>query len=198
LEKNERQTYKSAIQIDSGRNMIEALISSKTRVNILLKFFLNPECTAYLRELAREFGESTNGIRLELNRFEAAGMLESSFDKNRKLFKANKRHPLFRDVRNMLMKYTGIDQVIEKITGKLGNVEKVYLAGHFAHGRNSGIIDIILVGDINCDYLQHLTGKVEQHIEKKISYQVYPCHAQLPRGQLSKCMLLWNREKQVR
>ena len=174
--------------------MIEALISSKTRVNILLKFFLNPDCAAYLRELAREFDESTNGIRVALNRFESAGMLESSFEKNRKLFKANKGHPLFRDVRNMLMKYTGIDQVIEKITGKLGNLEKVYLTVNFARGSNSNIIDIILVGDINCDYLQQLTGRVEKQIAKEIRYQVYPTHEEVPQGQLNGCMVLWNAE----
>ena len=53
--------------------MIETLISSKTRIKLLLKFFLNSNTTAYLRGLEEEFGESTNSIRLELNRFEKAG-----------------------------------------------------------------------------------------------------------------------------
>ena len=50
--------------------MIETLISSKTRVKLLLKFFLNSRNTAYLRNLEEEFEESTNGIRVELNKFE--------------------------------------------------------------------------------------------------------------------------------
>jgi len=57
--------------------MIEALISSKTRIKLLLKFFLNSNATSYLRGLESEFGESTNSIRIELNRFEEAGMLTS-------------------------------------------------------------------------------------------------------------------------
>ncbi len=48
--------------------MIEALITSKTRIRLLVKFFLNPTMSAYLRELSEEFGESSNGIRVELNR----------------------------------------------------------------------------------------------------------------------------------
>ena len=55
--------------------MIETLISSKTRIKLLLKFFLNSNTTAYLRSLESEFGESTNAIRIELNRLEEAGML---------------------------------------------------------------------------------------------------------------------------
>ena len=48
--------------------MLDTLITSKTRIKLLMKFFMNPRTRAYLRELASEFGESTNSIRVELNR----------------------------------------------------------------------------------------------------------------------------------
>jgi DNA-binding transcriptional regulator PaaX len=64
--------------------MIETLISSKTRIKLLLKFFLNSNTTAYLRSLEEEFGESTNSIRIELNRFEKAGFLASHSQANKK------------------------------------------------------------------------------------------------------------------
>ena len=54
--------------------MLDSLITSKTRVK-LLKFFMNPETRSYLRSLAEEFGESTNAVRVELNRLEKAGIL---------------------------------------------------------------------------------------------------------------------------
>jgi predicted transcriptional regulator len=72
--------------------MIETLISSKTRIKLLLKFFLNSETTSYLRHLESEFGESTNAIRLELNKLEEAGMLNSQFEGNKKIYQANKQH----------------------------------------------------------------------------------------------------------
>ncbi len=50
--------------------MLGTLITSKTRVKLLLKFFLNSNAKAHLRGLETEFGESSNAIRLELNRFE--------------------------------------------------------------------------------------------------------------------------------
>ena len=50
--------------------MLESLITSKTRVKLLLKFFINPLTKVYMRELAKEFHVSTNSIRLELNQFE--------------------------------------------------------------------------------------------------------------------------------
>ena len=87
--------------------MLETLISSRTRIKLLLRFFLNPSNTAYLRGLAEEFNESTNSIRVELNRFEEAGMLVSNSQGNKKIYKANNNHPLFRDLHSILLKYIG-------------------------------------------------------------------------------------------
>ncbi|MCK9327448.1 MAG: ArsR family transcriptional regulator, partial [Bacteroidales bacterium] len=78
--------------------MLDTLITSKTRIKLILRFFLNPKSTAYLRGLAEEFGESSNAIRLELNRFEEAGLLQSETQGNKKLFKANIAHPLYGDI----------------------------------------------------------------------------------------------------
>ena len=112
--------------------MIETLISSKTRVKLLLKFFLNSHTTAYLRNLESEFGESSNAIRLELNKFEEAGMLQSVLNGNKKVFQANTSHPLFKELHNILLKYIGLDQIVETVIKNLGEVRRVYVTGEFA------------------------------------------------------------------
>src|SRR5690606_8657004 len=104
--------------------MIETLISSKTRIKLLLKFFLNSKATSYLRGLESEFGDSSNAIRLELNRFEKAGMLTSFLLGNKKYFKANTLHPLYKDTHNLLLKYIGFDKIIDAVIERLGDVKK--------------------------------------------------------------------------
>lgn len=153
--------------------MIESLISSKTRVKLLLKFFLNSENVSYLRNLEDEFGESTNAIRLELNKFEKAGFLKSFLQGNKKLFRANSAHPLYLDIHNIIKKVVGIDYVVDYILQRIGELEKVYLVGKLAKGINSDIIDIVLIGDINKAYLAELIGKAEEKINKKIKFIVY-------------------------
>ncbi|HSG67338.1 MAG TPA: nucleotidyltransferase domain-containing protein [Bacteroidales bacterium] len=154
--------------------MLDTLITSKTRIKLLLKFFLNSNASSYLRNLESEFGESTNGIRLELNKFEKAGLLASRMSGNKKLYSANTSHPLFNDIHNILLKYIGIDQIISKVINKLGGVQKVYLVGSFAGGIDSEVIDLLLVGDnINREYLARLTAKGEKLIQRKIRYLVY-------------------------
>ena len=150
------------------RTMIETLISSKTRIKLLLKFFLNSNTTAYLRGLEGEFGESTNGIRVELNKMENAGMLSSRLEGNKKVFQANPKYPLFKEINSILMKYVGLDSIIENVVERLGAVEQVYLAGEFSKGLDSPVIDLLFVGDIDKSYLLTLVEKSENLIKRKL------------------------------
>ncbi len=153
--------------------MLETLISSRTRIKLLLRLFLNPGTTAYLRGLADEFDESTNSVRVELNRFEEADMLISESQGNKKIYKANDKHPLFRDIHSILLKYIGVDRIIEAIIGRMGNLEKVYLSGDYAKGKDSGIIDLVFIGEIDKNYLVEMVGKAEQMIDKKVRFITY-------------------------
>ena len=154
--------------------MIETLISSKTRIKLLIKFFLNSDTTAYLRNLEEEFGESTNGIRLELNKFEKAGFLNSFSEGNKKIFKANIDHPLFKDINRIILKMVGVEYVMDYILQRVGNLEQVYLTGQLASGQNSDIIDLILVGkNLNRAFLLEQIEKAEKKINKKIRHIVY-------------------------
>jgi predicted nucleotidyltransferase len=151
--------------------MLGTLITSKTRIKLLLKFFLNSNNTAYLRSLEPEFGESTNAIRQELNRFEEANLLVSLNEGNKKMYKANTSHPLFPEINALLMKHIGLDKVIEKVVNKLGQLEEVYLVGELAKGKNSQMIDLWFVGhEIDKKYLLDLIEKAEKMIHRKIRY----------------------------
>ncbi len=153
--------------------MLEALITSKTRIKLLLKFFLNTSSTGYLRSLEPDFGESTNAIRQELIRFEQAKLLISKTDGNKKVYHANTKHPLFPEINSLLMKYVGLDKIIDKVVRKLGKLQSVYLVGELAKGNDSKIIDLWFVGDgIDKGYLLELVEKVEELLARKIRYLI--------------------------
>ena len=149
--------------------MLDSLITSKTRIKLLLKFFLNSETKAYLRGLAEELGESTNAVRVELNRLTKAGLLQISSDGRTKLYRANTEHTLFPELNSLVRKYLGIDQVVDNVLVQLGTVELAFITGDYARGIDSGIIDLIIVGKIeNHEFLQHLVDKAEEVIKRKI------------------------------
>lgn len=175
--------------------MLESLITSKTRIKLLLKFFLNSNTSAHLRGLESEFGESTNGIRIELNRFEKAGLLSAHTSGNRKIYAANINHPLFIDIQQLVRKHLGIDQLIEQVIERLGEVDKVYLTGAFAHGHESQTIDIIIVGgNVDENYLKILIQKATKLINRNITYQLIatqPFEQLLALAGKENMLLLW-------
>ena len=147
--------------------MLDSLITSKTRIKLLLKFFSNAETQAYLRGLADELGESTNAVRVELNRLSQAGLLDSASNGRTKLYRANTSHNLFPELQSLVQKYLGIDKVIE-IVRKLGSVELALITGDYAAGKDTGIIDLVIVGTIEQRYLLHLVKRTEKIIKRKL------------------------------
>lgn len=138
----------------------------------MVRFFLNQANQGYLRGLAEEFKESSNSIRLELNRFERAGLLNSFLAGNKKIYKANGDHPLTMDIHNIVLKYVGIDNAIEEVIKKMGNLHEAWITGDFAIGRDNQFVDILLVGkDINMGALTALIEKAEKAITHKIRYK---------------------------
>jgi hypothetical protein len=149
--------------------MLSTLITSKTRVRLLVKFFLNPTMKAYLRQLADEFGESTNSVRIELNRLTEAGLLESYAEGNTIMYQAKTSYPLFPELKKIVSKITGIDQIIEEVIQRLGSLHSAYLIGDYAKGIDSGTIEVILVGEkVDEVYLKELIKNVEVIIERKV------------------------------
>ena len=153
--------------------MLDSIITSQTRIKLLLKFFLNPSSQGYLRQLSKDFGESTNGIRVELNKLTEAKVLKSSTEGRNKIYSANSEHTLFSDIRNIVLKSTGIDKVVSDILNKLGPVKVAFLRGDYAVGKDSGLIDLVIVGDkINMKELDRVRVKTESLIKRKIAVLV--------------------------
>lgn len=150
--------------------MLESLITSQTRIKLLVRFFLNPSSHGYLRGLAEEFKESSNAIRLELNRFERAGLLVSFLTGNKKIYKANENHPLSNDIHSIVLKYVGLDHAIEEVIHRMGNLKEAWITGDFSVGKDNKYVNILLIGkEINLSALSKLIAKAETMISHKIS-----------------------------
>jgi len=121
-----------------------------------------------LRELAKEFNASTNSVREELNQLTKTKLLKSQKDGRQVFYTANQEHPLFPELKSMVSKVMGLDQVIDGIVNRLGDLEQAYLIDDYAEGKDTGIIDLLLVGNINHYHLNDLSRKTERYIKRKI------------------------------
>jgi hypothetical protein len=149
-------------------SLFAGLISSRTRIKLLIRLFFNPKTRSYLRELAKEFGVSTNSVREELNQLTHTNLLKSERNGRQVFYMANEDHPLFPELKSMVSKVMGMDQVIDGIVNRLGDLERAYLIDDYAEGKDTGIIDLLLVGRIDQYHLSDLSRKTERYIKRKI------------------------------
>ena len=89
------------------------------------------------------------------------------------LYRVNELHPLYEPVNALIRQYVGVDEIIKNVIKGLGKIEKLYISGTLANGLSSDIIDIVIIGEINIDYLLETIDKIEKGIEKKIRYMLY-------------------------
>jgi len=138
------------------------------RIRILMRLFLNPDQQAYLRGLADEFGASTSQVSEELQHLNEAGLLQSEKKGRQINYRANLDHPLFPELQSMVKKSLGMDHILESILERLGNLEQAYSIDDYAQGKDTGLIDLLLVGDIDRENLEDLVAKSEKYIGRKI------------------------------
>jgi hypothetical protein len=159
-----------------------------------MRLFLNPARHAYLRELAAESGASPSQIKEELAQLTAYGLLTHERVGRQVDYRANRAHPLFPELHSMVKKALGMDHILESILSRLGNLDMAFLLDDYAEGKDSGIVDLCLIGDIDQNNLRDLTEKSERYLRRKIRTLVLTQeeYARI-RGLLAKrpCMVLW-------
>jgi DNA-binding transcriptional ArsR family regulator len=146
--------------------------------------------------LASEFDVSTNSVRTELNNLTENDILLSERDGRNVYYRANREHPLFPELSSMVRKITGIDDLARSVISRLGKLDAAYVTGDYARGQDTGIIDVVLIGDIDREQLDDVVNKGERYIGRKVRTLVLTrpeFDALAEAGSLSPRMKLWER-----
>lgn len=129
-------------------------------------------------------------------------MVRSKLLKSRKegrqiVYQANEEHVLFPELHSMVQKALGMDQILDSILTRLGDLESAYLIDDYAEGRDTGIIDLLLVGNVDQYHLNDLSRKTERYIGRKIrSLTLLKEEFEAMKDQMAHRpqLLLWNSE----
>ena len=176
--------------------MLETIIKSKTRIKLLIKFFFIDNNRGYLRGMEKEFGETINAVRQEVNNFVDAGLLTSELEGNKRFYKANTKHPLYEGLKVIVRKTIGVEQIIENVTSRVGNLNAAYITGNFAQGVDADVIEMALVGEeLDTDYIDKLIPKAEGLIGRKIMYLTMTDEKMKYFFKEKPTLLIWKSEK---
>ena len=123
---------------------------------------------------------------------EEAGILSSELEGRRKLYRVNDQHPLTENLTAIVRKVTGVDALIDRVVGRLPELEQVWICGKLAQGVQSDYIDCVLVGDdLDEVYIRELCTRVEELTGKTVNAQV---STEINPEQLGQCLLVWAQE----
>ena len=153
---------------------LQQLFISKVRIKVLKYFLFNPDTPIHLRGAVRELKEEINAVRREIARLEEIKLLIYESRGNRKYYSINPDHPFITDFLGMFHKCFGIGGMIVEFVEKLGEVQFAILTSSFTTRKKiAGLnVDLVLIGQINLDYLGKLVEDAEKKLGREINYTV--------------------------
>lgn len=127
--------------------MPASVVTSRARRAILTRAYLAPQQEHHLRELVRLTGFAPRTVQKEIDQLVKSGLLVERRSGNRRYLRAQEAHPLFRPLREILMKTEGLVPVLAKALGQQG-VELALVFGSFAAGnpKPESDVDLLVVG----------------------------------------------------
>jgi predicted transcriptional regulator len=116
--------------------ILEALFTSQARVEILKLLFLISSNRHYLREIATLTKQPVRAVQRELARLEAAGLVQSWTEGNRKYFQADRDLSVFPEIRALLMKTAGMKELVQQhLLEAVDSIQIAFLFGSYASGK---------------------------------------------------------------
>lgn len=157
--------------------MFDSLFISKSKIrrDLLALFFTNQSKKFYLRELERILDYSAGSIRRELLRFQKDNLFETQRTGNLLYYSLNTKHPLFKELKNIVSKTVGVEGLLKKELSSIKNIDFAFIYGSFASNteKSSSDIDLMVIGDFDDDPLYEKISELEKKLKREINPSIY-------------------------
>lgn len=152
--------------------VLSDILSSRIRAEIFRLLFGVKAEELYMRELERRSGFSIGAIQTELNKLVRLELVHKRKNGNRVYVSANQEHPLFPDIKSLVLKTSGLADVLREALHASEEIQIAFVFGSVARrGEKAGSdIDLLVLGDVT---LRQLTGLLDG-VATRISREINP------------------------
>ena len=142
---------------------------------ILNLFFKNPDGVYYLREIAKILNKEPAHYKRYLDALVEDDILQDERKGNLRLFKLNKNHPLYEELKKIISKTIGLEGQIKAIADSLVGIGAAFIFGSMAKGKENSHsdIDLMLIGSADQDKLIKAVSAAEEKLSREINYHVF-------------------------
>lgn len=155
-------------------NTLTELLSSRVKAEIFRLLFGAAAHQLHVREIERQSGLADATVRQELRRLSRLGVVEARPDGNRTYYQANRHHPLYPDIRNLVLKTDGLTEVLRDALAS-AEIKLAFVFGSMAAGteKAESDIDLIVIGDLSLRRLSKLLSGVALRVGREINPHVF-------------------------
>ncbi len=154
---------------------LDKIFGSRIRAKLIGWLFSHTEEIFFASQLAELLGEKNASISRELSRLNQAGILLSLRQGKRRLFRANPSFLFFPELKSLVLKTVGVPGQLSDLLGCLVGVRQAFIYGSCAReeGDVCSEIDLMMIGDIDCDRLDELMEGLERRLSRTVNCMVY-------------------------
>ena len=152
------------------------LLSSKIRAEIFRNLFgIAPDTALYMREIERRTGFAIGTVQTELKKLQRLDIISRVRDGNRVYYRANTAHPVYPEIRALVLKTSGLADVIVNALSNETGIRVAFVFGSFARQeeKSDSDVDLMVVGDIGLRKLTGLLMDVSGKIGREINPHVF-------------------------
>jgi predicted nucleotidyltransferase len=148
---------------------------TKTRAALLNLFLTNPERSFYMQEIGRILGKKPGTFQRAINNMVSEGVLISEYKANARFFQANKKYPIYKELKSIVFKTVGVQGRIRDALEEIGNVKFAFIYGSYAKARETYVsdIDLVVIGNANEDTLIKVLDSLEDKFQRETNYKLY-------------------------
>jgi len=156
--------------------MLKNLFSSNVRIAILKELLLNPQEEFYVRELAKIIEVTPRYTNIELKNLLEIELVNKRISGNQHLYKINKKHPLYVDIKNIFLKTVGLVDVLSKhLVLFKGKFDYAFVYGSMVRGNytSESDVDLMLIGNVSSLEISGACSKIGEELKREVNYSVF-------------------------
>ena len=149
----------------------------QTRTAILSLLYGHADESFYLRQLVREIGAGNGAVQREVKQLSDAGLIVRKPLGNLVLYQANRKSPVFSELRGLLLKTAGVHAVLREALAPLKNrIVVAFVYGSIAaqKDRAESDVDLMIVGDATFDEVVPRLGDAQKRLRREINPTIFP------------------------
>ena len=151
-------------------NLLTEILSSRGRAEIFRLLFGVKDRELHVREIERQTGLTVATVRQELRKLERTELVIARRDGNRLYYQANKAHPLYSDIHNLVLKTSGLVEVLKEVLDR-AEIMIAFVFGSIANddvGARSEV-DLLVVSETGLRTVSEWLSGISETIGREVN-----------------------------